>query len=253
MPESIFIATLGAEPQVVTLALDTLLARGFPVHRVLVAHTDPTLEPIRTAVQTLRLAFGRDSIYGNSLLFNLHTLTGEHGALSDVQTAWQVQAAFHSFYTLLRQHKQAGHRVHFCIAGGRKTLTIAAIMAAQGTLTREDHVWHLLSEQALLNSRSLHAPAGKEAAIIQLPLLREPDDREHARRLMDKLSRAERTVLSLLLEGGQSNAAIAAHLHKSPRTIANQLTSIYQKTQVIFELPAPPDRSSLIALLGRYS
>ena len=50
MTDAVFIATLGAEPQVVTLTLDTLLERTIPITQVVVAHTDASREPIHGAV-----------------------------------------------------------------------------------------------------------------------------------------------------------------------------------------------------------
>ncbi len=252
MTEGVFIATLGAEPQVVTLALDALLSQTLPITRVVVVHTDVNREPIHSAVQVLRQVFLSERDYG-SLLFNLHQLAGERGPLPDVDTPEQVQMAFQSLYALLRHHKQSGRAVHLCIAGGRKTLTLAALLAAQSALTREDGLWHLVSAAPLLASRALHAPEGQTPRLIALPLLRDPDDRDRARQLYTLLSRAERQALDLLLAEGYSNAQIAARLGKSPRTIANQLTGIYRKTQEVFEMAAPPDRSAVIALLGRYS
>lgn len=51
MMEAIFIATLGAEPQVVTLTLDVLLGQGVPITQVVVIHTDASREPIHSAVR----------------------------------------------------------------------------------------------------------------------------------------------------------------------------------------------------------
>jgi DNA-binding NarL/FixJ family response regulator len=60
-------------------------------------------------------------------------------------------------------------------------------------------------------------------------------------------------VAQLLISEGLSNAALAARLDKSPKTIANQLSSIYAKLGEYFGLPETPDRTSLLVLLGRFS
>ncbi|RMF86296.1 MAG: CRISPR-associated protein Csx14, partial [Nitrospinota bacterium] len=39
MDTQVLVATLGTEPQVVTLVLDLLQAQGYPVNKVLVIHT----------------------------------------------------------------------------------------------------------------------------------------------------------------------------------------------------------------------
>ena len=131
-----------------------------------------------------------------------------------------------------------------------KSLTLAALLAAQSALTREDGLWHLVSTAPLLASPGLHAPPSLPPRLIALPLLRDPDDRNRAQQLYRALSHAERQALDLLLAEGLSNADIAARLRKSPRTIANQLTGVYRKTQAVFKIPGPPDRTSLITLFG---
>ncbi|MCD6506618.1 hypothetical protein J7M22_08335 [Candidatus Poribacteria bacterium] len=51
------IATLGIQPQVVTLVLDELRRRGFGIGRVAVIHTDDSKEPMRGCVSRLRTEF----------------------------------------------------------------------------------------------------------------------------------------------------------------------------------------------------
>ncbi|HID06265.1 MAG TPA: hypothetical protein EYP10_03865, partial [Armatimonadetes bacterium] len=50
----VLIATLGTEPQVVTLVLDELLKRKHGIHRVVVVHTDGRYNPIRQSLMQLK-------------------------------------------------------------------------------------------------------------------------------------------------------------------------------------------------------
>jgi len=66
---------------------------------------------------------------------------------------------------------------------------------------------------------------GRELAVITLPV-RPP------RSLADALTAAEREVVEAV-QAGHSNASIARARGTSPRTIANQLASIYAKLGIV--------------------
>jgi len=131
MSDHIFLATLGAEPQVVTLALDQLLKKHIAISRVVGTHTRADREPIRSSLAALHEEFVTRQHYGSRLLYHPHLLAGESGPLDDVATQHEIESAFQSFYTLLRQFKFAGDHIHLCIAGGRKTMAMFAMAAAQ--------------------------------------------------------------------------------------------------------------------------
>ena len=141
MPESILIATLGAEPQVVTLTLDALLARGEVINLVEVVHTDASQSPIFDALKALETVFIVEKFYGQAVRYQPISLRGAGGALQDLTSAAEIETAFHALYSLLRDHKRLHHRIHLCIAGGRKTTTVFAMAAARAVLDSEDHVW----------------------------------------------------------------------------------------------------------------
>ena len=51
--------------------------------------------------------------------------------LPDVADPEQVEIAFRALYQVLRDHKLDGFRVHLSIAGGRKSLSVFGMAAAQ--------------------------------------------------------------------------------------------------------------------------
>ena len=257
-PNSIFVATLGAEAQVVTLALDALLARNVKISRVVVVHTLPTTEPVQASLRRLQDEFVTQRFYGNDIMFSPHLLGGSSGPLADVVTPDEIDSAFQSCYTLLRQHKQAGHALHLCIAGGRKTMALFAMAAAQILFSPGDNVWHLVSSPVLLSSRQLHAENTDDVTLVPVPVARwgrfRPDDRSRARDFIHHvLTPAEREVTELLVREGLSNAVLAERLGKSAKTVANQLSSVYEKLADYFHLTEPVDRALLLVLLGNYS
>jgi DNA-binding CsgD family transcriptional regulator len=66
-----------------------------------------------------------------------------------------------------------------------------------------------------------------EYAVLAIPLERDA--------LGEKLTNAERQVLALACQG-LSNEAVAARRGTSPRTVANQLQSIYRKLGIVSRL-----------------
>lgn len=258
MPERILVATLGAEPQVVTLALDALLHTGATISQVVVVHTLPDRDPVRLALASLYEEFVTKQHYGPRILFVPHLLAGTSGPLSDVVSLEEIDDAFQSLYGLLRQHKQAGRAIDLCIAGGRKTMALFAMAVAQILFDESDRVWHLNSPANLVSTRALHASEPGTVNLIPVPVAvwsrYRPSEQNRAQDFLQNiLSPAEREVLLLLVREGLSNAALAQRLNKSPKTIANQLSGIYLKAAQHFGLTSSPDRATLLAMLGRYS
>lgn len=257
MQESVLIATLGAEPQVVTLTLDALLAQGEHITRVYVIHTDAAHNPIKSALAKLQQVFTRGTRYPSTLLYMPHLLGSAAGALADITTPLDIETAYQVLYRLLRQQKQAGFKVHLSLAGGRKTMTTFALAAAQVALSVEDCVWHLVSPPELIASRAMHAPTPQAVQLIRVPLLSvghiQSDDARKAETFLHSLSQAEREIVHLLIQGGLTNAQLAEQLGKSVKTVANQLSSIYSKLRNHYALTETPDRTTLMALIGRYS
>jgi hypothetical protein len=118
--------------------------------------------------------------------------------------------AFQSLYTLLRQHKQAGRKIHLSIAGGRKTMALFAMAAAQILLDAHDRLWHLTSPPELIATRALHADDPDMVTLIPIPLahwghLRHETHSRAEHFLHSVLTPAEREVAQLLISEGLSN------------------------------------------------
>ncbi len=251
------IATLGTEPQVVTAGLDLLLARHEPIRRVEVIHTGGNAT-IEQAVQTLHVAFAQPP-YRDRIVLQLTPILDGHGHIvSDVETPNAIQSAFRTLYRSVWQAKQNGERLHLLLAGGRKTLSVFALVTAQLLFDKEDALWHLYSAGEFLASRRLHPQKGDEVHLIPIPVpLREAlspalthlravsDPYEALERLQrldlekrvreaqafveTQLSKAERRVVELLVREGLSDRELAQRLHVSERTVEQHLRSAYQK------------------------
>ncbi|MGQ9681035.1 MAG: CRISPR-associated ring nuclease [Anaerolineae bacterium] len=276
MPQASLIATLGSEPQVVTIVLDRLLAQGQPIDQALVVHTGAPA--VLAALRAVQAEFDAHAYAGIGL--QAVPVQGLQGPVEDLHTEEDMWALLRTLYSLLRSVKRAGRTAHLCISGGRKAMGIAGMVSAQLLFDGEDRAWHLISEGwAPGGARRLHLPPDEPVWLVPVPVLRwtsssamlaalanleepadaialqqrfvqqEQRDRERAF-FRTRLTPAERTVVALACRG-LDNAAIAAQLHKSPRTVANQLTAIYAKLHEWLGFPPDlPDRSVLIAALA---
>jgi len=275
---STLIATLGSEPQVVTLALDQLLARGYPIEQVVVVYSADAV-----VLQAMaRMAGEFDGAVYPRVTLRTVPVIGTHGAVQDFRSDDDLRALRQTLYREVREAKRQRRTVHLCVSGGRKVMGITAMVVAQLLFDANDRVWHLMSEGWTPGSeKRMHARPEDQVYLVAVPVLRwtdsagllaafgELDDPEEALRRQEqlaraddlrrvrefveaKLTRAEREVVKEAC-GGLDNAAIARKLHKSEATVANQMTSAYAKLNEFLDFPPrPPDRAVLVATLGLY-
>ena len=249
---SVLVATLGAEPQVIALATSLLLGRE-PLAAVTVLHTAAHLEPVASALPALRRIFAAQEEWPPLLLDEL--------PLDDVLTPTELDAFAERLYTQLRRWVTQPARVHLLLAGGRKSMAMVGMSVAQLVLGPDDCVWYLHSSDDLRRSgRALPAP-GDEVTLVPIPLPRlavappaflaalQSPTRSGALAALDsqqgqhlhhflthELTPAEREV-ALLVAGELLTAdQVAQRLHKSAKTVTNQLNSIYSKLEAAFGL-----------------
>jgi len=270
------VATVGIEPQVVTLTLDALRSKGFTVEYAFVLHPNPSSPPLSAAYQRLK----QEEAYYKRLCppvkFHFVAIRDGDQFPEDFATEADVAVLLRVLYKVVVALKRKGARVHLSIAGGRKVMTAMGMVVAQLLLDDRDHVWHLLSEGALLQSRAMHARNPNDVTLVPVPVLRWSllpstiqellvwDDPyraiERQKQLQEqqrwrlinefwrKLTPSEQELVKALVKYGETIKALAKRLGRSPKTVANQLQSIYEKYREHFDLP--PDarvRGRLIA------
>ncbi len=274
----VLIATLGSEPQVVTAGLDLLFSKGVAVRRVEVVHTTAPGTPIEDAVQRLQAAPGDYQPRG--IVFSFFPLEERGKPFADTESAAAGQAVLRCIYRQIAFAKQNGETVHLLIAGGRKTMSIYGMVAAQMLFDEDDCLWHLYSAGDFLTSKRLHPQPGDAVQLAAIPVvrwgelspawlsLRGIDDPWAAldaiRRLqlerrredmhnfvMGTLTFAERQVVEILVTTGKSDREIAALLHLSPRTVEQHLRSAYTKAAQHWQMESV-NRTQLMALLQGY-
>ena len=277
---AILIATLGSEPQVVTSALTLLVDQKALIREVHIVHTSQPSGIIKNALNDLQAA-PESVLFPPGVTLHYHAIQSVHGEpFVDVDTPEAGEAAFQVLYSLIRHAKQAGTRVHLLIAGGRKTMSIYGMVAAQLLFDDEDQLWHLHSSGEFLASRRLFPQPEDQVQLIPIPVfpwrqaspalgdLRDVEDPlmavEYYRSLrlderlaqartfvQTQLTPAERRVVALLVTEGVSDNELAARLYLSSRTIEYQLRSAFRKAADWWGLPEV-NRTTLITLLNLY-
>src|SRR5581483_3238066 len=272
------IVTLGSEPQVVTLALDQLLARGYAIDQAVVVYTadDIVLQAMA------RVASEFDGAVYPRVTLRAAPIHDARGAVQDFRDERDMHALLETLYREVREVKRNRRTVHLCVSGGRKVMGVTAMVVAQLLFDANDRVWHLMSEGWTPGSeKRMHARTEDQVHLVPVPVLRwtdstgllaalgeledptealrrqeelaRADDLRRARIFVEQvLSRAERDVVKWAY-AGLENAAIARKLHKSEQTVANQLTRAYSKLNEFLEFPErEPNRAVLIATLAPY-
>lgn len=122
MSQQVLIATLGSEFQVVTLALDLLGLKGYPIAEVIVLHTAG--EPVRSAMARLDEEFA----HSEAGTYRPVLVEGDHGPVADIATEKDVAALLRTLYRVMLAEKRAGHLVHLSVAGSRRPMTVYGIV-----------------------------------------------------------------------------------------------------------------------------
>ncbi len=130
MSQQVLIATLGTEPQVVTLALDLLRAKGYAIAEVIVVHTVGEVVPpalLRLAEEFARTGAG---------VYRPVPVEGQDGPVEDIVTEANTAALLRTLYQVVLAEKRAGRLVHLSIAGGRKPMAVYGMVWPNFSLTK---------------------------------------------------------------------------------------------------------------------
>lgn len=264
----ICIATLGGQPQIVTLALDSLLRRGYPIRELFVIHLSTQAPRYRRALELLEAEFvGGD--YGSQRC-RLQRRPVRVGAevLRDLGDDNAIRAASDMLHQLIHELKQEDATLHLCLSGGRRLLGVLAFSAALLYLDQSDHVWHLCSSDAVRAATHegslLHLPDHPEVQLAEVaftpwgryfPLLRERPERSagaayaHATRQADEeelqrcravfhvLTLRQREVVRAVAQD-QDPQLLATQLGISRRTLDDYKGAIFSECRSAWALPA---------------
>jgi CRISPR-associated protein Csx14 len=273
MKREVLIATLGVNPQIVTISLDLLQTQGCHIAEVVSIYTDN--DKVKESLAQLDEELGRMGGPPHRPVI----IAGRDGPVSDFWTEADATALLRTLYREIKAYKQTGWRVHLMIAGGRRVMSAYALVVAQLLFDEADRAWHLFSDfWQQGRDRKMHVESGDHAILVPVPVLRwtpmanivadwvfsddpwqvierqqELQQRERDLRLqafLKGLPAAQREVARLLSEG-LDNQTIAARRHKSVHTVTKQVSVIYEEWRTFFGLPdRAPVRDQIVAELA---
>ena len=163
------IATLGVEPQVITITVDILINRGKRIDEVTVLYTDhpAILEALTVIEKEFKTKTYQD------ISFQARAISGPNGPVVDFQTEEDLRALLRTLYSEIRQARQMKRPVHLSISGGRKVMGVVAMTVAQLLYGPDDHVWYLITEGWRPGTgRQLHASHNEQVRLVEVPVLR---------------------------------------------------------------------------------
>ena len=273
----VLVATLGVQPQVVTLAVDLLAEdEGVFVDEVHVVHTAAERR-VGEALERLQAEFGGGRVYcGRRCLCCLHLISTPDGVpVRDIRTEEDARSAFRTIYRVVLEQKRAGRTVHLSVAGGRNSMVVYGAATAQILFDAGDRLWHIVSTADFEHSRLMHRRRRLEAALAPIPVLRwgtispvltalvreqdpfravvaqeqlaaQQSDRQREEFLTEELTAAEWRVAADFVTHGGTDREIAARLAVSPRTVGTHLGRVYDKMHAYFGYAVPVNRGTLM-------
>lgn len=231
----VFIATLGLEPQVVTVTLHLLLNRDVPAYDIAVIITtvpnpDDPRDRMAQSIEVLAAELSKWKAQGQLRQFHFVELRHADGRpIRDIYNRDDADAVFTVIRGIVREHKRIGALLDVNAAGGRKTMSIYAMTVAQIHFGPGDRLWLLASSEAFMASRALYPQTPFDAQLIAIPvrLARglQPEDIERKREFLNTLSNRERQIVERIAQRRETNAQVARALGISEKTVENRLSS----------------------------
>ncbi len=233
----ILLATLGGQPQIVTFALDLLLARSVPISDVIVVH--PAAYPgVQEAFDRLSAEFVGDryQFQQRQLTIRLrrHVLAWYDQPIADITDGQAAENVLNDMNQLLRELKQQQQQsIHFLISGGRRLISFLSFSAALLNFDTPDHLWHLYTPDEVRERAKggavMHVDPKDGVHLVEVPFTRmsypllkqvlqngqgeastlirsansqrEADERAKCKQVVDQLTLRQREVLQAFARG----------------------------------------------------
>jgi len=260
----VLLATLGQRPEAITMALDMLMPR-YHYEKVGILHTDAHLSEIADSLKELTDEWQRAYV---DLPLLLHPLTyPNREALIDIRDQRSAEAYYRAVVEVLKDYRSQWYTVHLLVAGGRKAMSIFATLAAGLIFSSNDRVWTVLTPPHLMKKGVFHPPTGSNEAIdvIQLPIqpsrqlagvlkMKQLDDLIGSSAtprdtFMENLTPQENKLTGFIQQHPYATNSELSHIMgKHPKTIENQLRSIYSKLEMYFDVRLDANRKKQVLL-----
>lgn len=262
---TVYLATLGQRPEAITVALDKLMQR-YVYNAIAILHTNPQDRSLSEAYRVIQRVLKADY---PQLVTRYHEICLQDGRpMNDVNTQNSADAYFLGVLAVLQHYREQGFNLHLMISGGRKAMSVYAMIAASYVFRSDnDRVLTVLSGESVIQQQGVfHVPAHQadQVSIVQLPLhyarvapgadvhVLLSQSRSTRAGFLAKLSVAERALCEAMqTHPHATNAEIGQLLGKSEKTIAKQFEGIYDKMEQFFDTPLAKDKRSVLRDLLR--
>lgn len=264
--ESTLICTLGGQPQIVTFALDYLLARGEQVRDLFALHLDPADNRLARSLARLRAEFDGDLYQNRPCRFRTIPVRQGTKILPAIRTEAEAETVRQIVFSLITDLKQAGRTLHLCLAGGPRLMALMALSAAQLHCGHHDKIWHIYTEPDLLEQAQdgavMHDESGQRVWLVQVPTVpwgqylapfsmarQTPSEVMHAqtawldktelqrcRTVWQELTPREKEVVRSFATG-RTPQEVAEQLVITVKTVSSHQTNIFAKCRPAWELP----------------
>lgn len=257
----IALVTMGGQAQVVTFAVDELLAMGKPLWGVWVLHLSPQDPRVRRALSQLSGEFAGGRYQGRPMEFRRVVLQAEGRALSAIRDGREAEAVWALARDLVAELKGEGWSLHLCIAGGPRLLALTLTTAAMLHCDHQDCLWHLYTPLEFLEQARegaiLHAPAEAGVRLVPVPLIPwgayfpalralarplavgsalRPEDIAACATVWRRLTQRQKEVLRLLAFGVSLQEA-AEQLGMTLKTLDSHKSHILSECRVAWSMP----------------
>jgi len=264
----VFLATLGQRPEAITVALDKLLL-NYDYETIGIIHTDPEKSEIQLALSRLQLVLAHD--YSGRLVEYYEVLDNDGYGLVDIETTADAQTYYRYLIQTIISYREQRIPIHLLVAGGRKSMTIYATLAATLLFGIHDHVLTVLSPMDVVEAHQFHVPDEilRDIQIVELPtqksrllpssladkdvdfLLDYRVDPRHD--FLKSLTPRETVIVEALQHYRDTSVETIAEdiLRKKHSTVEGQLTGIYRKLESYFDidLKSKKKREKLVEVL----
>jgi CRISPR-associated protein Csx14 len=257
---------LGGQPQIVTFALDWLLARGEQIREVFVVHLSTADDRLSRSLGLLRAEFAGDVYRGRPCRFRATPLRQGATILPAIRTEAEAEVVRQTVFSLVTELKQAGRTLHLCVAGGPRMMGLMALSAAQLHCGHQDKIWHIYTEPDFLEQAQdgaiLHDDAGGRVRLVQVPVVPwgqylasfsmglhtpaetidahsarlEREEHRRCRAVWDDLTGREKEVVRAFA-AGLNPQEVAEQLVVTVKTVSSHTTSIFAKCRLVWEMP----------------
>lgn len=238
------ICTLGGQPQVVTFALDALLADGIPVNECIVLHLADDNQRIKHALHKVASEFVNGRYQERPLSLQLIPIRAHGQTAHDIYDEGDANTAWEAINQLIIDLKNKRHTLHICISGGRRILGLLTMSAAMLHFGHQDVLWHMYTPDEIRSAAHegaiMHAPPDTAFRLIRVPMmpwgsyfpalrqLARPTDAERdvlaaPRAAMDYAEEARKTAVLQKLTDRQTDVLFAFADGLNPQQVAERL------------------------------